>query len=123
MRAPEDLLPLKPLVFRILLTLADGERHGWSIVRELQQRQPDQRLLPGNLYRTLDAMRAEGLIEEREPSQRARDAAAAPGGPGPRRFFALTPFGRHVARAEARRFEELVAESRHKRLLGAKSRP
>ena len=49
----DDLLPLKPLVFQVLLSLADGERHGWALVRDAQQRGGFSRLMPGNFYRTL----------------------------------------------------------------------
>jgi len=59
-----DLLPLKPLVFHVLLALGEGERHGWSLVREIQQRVEGRRLLPANLYRTLRTMLGDGLIEE-----------------------------------------------------------
>ena len=41
-------LPLKPLVFQVLLALADGERHGWALVRELQLRGGFEGLMPGN---------------------------------------------------------------------------
>ena len=51
----ERHLPLKPLVFQVLLALADGERHGWSLVREVQQRGGFGRMMPGNFYRTLRA--------------------------------------------------------------------
>ena len=56
-------LPLKPLVFQILLALAESKRHGWSLVREVQQRFGADRILPGNFYRTLRRLRADGLIE------------------------------------------------------------
>ena len=65
--SPHDVerhLPLKPLVFQVLLALADGERHGWSLVREVQQRGGFGRIMPGNFYRTLRAMLADGLIDE-----------------------------------------------------------
>jgi DNA-binding PadR family transcriptional regulator len=125
MRAePERLLPLKPVVFQILLVLADGERHGWSLARELQQRVGGERLLPGNLYRVLRAMTDEKLIEEREPTRAEREQGLADTGANAerRRYFALTAFGRDVARAEAARLEALVAESRQKRLLPSRAR-
>ena len=50
---PERFLPLKPLVLDILLALADGKRHGWSLVRDIQQREGGEKILPGNFYRTL----------------------------------------------------------------------
>jgi DNA-binding PadR family transcriptional regulator len=100
----DSKLPLKPLVFQILLALSDDERHGWSLVREVQQRGGFARLMPGNFYRTLRAMLADGLIEE--SSKRST-----------RRYFRLTPLGAAVATAEARRLEAAVLEARAKRLL------
>lgn len=103
--------PLKPLVFQVLLALVDGERHGWALVRDVQQRGGFDRIMPGNFYRTLRGILADGLIEE------------APGREEPtedderRRYFRLTPRGADAAAAEARRLEALVIESRAKRLL------
>ena len=70
----ESLLPLKPLVFQVLLALVDGERHGWSLVREVQQRGGFARLMPGNFYRTLRAMLADGLIADRAGDRPAKTA-------------------------------------------------
>ena len=118
-RDPRDLLPLKPVVFQILLVLADGDRHGWNLVHTLQQRAGGERLLPGNCYRVLKGMLAAGLIEEIAPSRAEREQAQADTGANAerRRYVRLASFGRDVARAEARRLEALVAESRERRLL------
>ena len=100
--------PLKPMAFRILLLLGDGERHGWSIVKELQAQAGDgTRILPGSLYRTLNDMMEKGLIEE------------APDAPvnsedGRRRYLRVTEFGIETARAEAERLEDLVQTARSK---------
>ena len=107
-------LPLKPLVFQVLLALADGERHGWALVRDAQQRGGFERIMPGNFYRTLRTMLADGLIEE---STRLRAAADDER----RRYFNITRFGAEVAAAEARRLEAVVMDARSKRLL-ARSR-
>ena len=109
-------LPLKPLVFQVLMALADGERHGWALVREAQQRGGFERIMPGNFYRTLRSMLADGLIETSE-----RAAAKAGDDDERRRYFKLTRFGADVAAAEARRLEAVVVEAREKRLL-ARSR-
>ena len=109
----DALLPLKPLVFQILLALADGERHGWSLVREVQQRGGFERVMPGNFYRTLRTMLADGLIEE-SPQRRSRPGIAAD---ERRRYFRLTTLGSRVAAAEARRLQAVVLEARSKRLL------
>jgi DNA-binding PadR family transcriptional regulator len=103
--------PLKPLVFQVLLALVGGESHGWSLVREVQQRGGFDRIMPGNFYRTLRTMLAGGLIEEAP----GREDATADD--ERRRYFRLTQAGADAAAAEARRLEALVAESRAKRLL------
>ena len=99
-----DLVPLKPLVFQVLLALTEGERHGWSLVREVQQRTGGDRILPANFYRTLRSMLSEGLIEE---AGRQDD----------RRYFRVTTLGRDAARLEARRLQELLGDARTRRLL------
>src|SRR4051812_49931571 len=58
--------PLKPLVFQVLLALVDGDRHGWSLVREVQQRGSFAQIMPGNFYRTLRGMLSDGLIRSEE---------------------------------------------------------
>jgi len=108
-------LPLKPLVFQILIALADDDRHGWSLVRDVQQRGGFRRIMPGNFYRTLRTMLSQGLIAE------SRERPAADKDDERRRYFRLTPLGARVAEAEASRLEALVLEARSKRLL-AKSR-
>ena len=100
--------PLKPRVFQILLLLGDGERHGWSIVKELQAQAGDgKRILPGSLYRTLNEMMEKGLIEE---------AADVPTNSedGRRRYLRVTELGIDTARAEAERLEDLVQTARSK---------
>ncbi len=108
----DSRLPLKPLVFQILLALSDDERHGWSVVREVQQRGGFARLMPGNFYRTLRSMLADGLIEESSKRSTRRDDEDER-----RRYFCLTPLGAAVATAEASRLEAAVLEARSKRLL------
>ena len=112
-REIESLLPLKPLVFQVLLALSDEDRHGWSLVRELQQRGGFATLMPGNFYRTLRTMLADGLIADSRKRAAGRDG----GGDERRRYFRVTPLGTEVAAAEARRLEAAVLEARSKRLL------
>ncbi len=108
-------LPLKPLVFQILLALAGGERHGWALVREVQSRDEFARIMPGNFYRTLRTLLTDGLIEASPTRAVRRDEDER------RRYFRLTTLGEQVAAAEARRLEATVVEARAKRLL-ARSR-
>jgi DNA-binding PadR family transcriptional regulator len=109
---------MKSLTFEILLVLSAGERHGWALARELQARDGGEQILPANFYRTLRAMVADGLIEETGAPRSARTES---GNLAARRYFRVTTAGREAARAEARRLEVLVSESRAKRLLPAKA--
>ena len=106
----DRFLPLKPFVLDVLLELADGKRHGWSVIRDIQQREGGDRILPANFYRTLRALREDGLIAEA-----AGDASEDPN--ERRQYFSLTPLGAKVARAEVKRLEALVIDPRARRLL------
>jgi DNA-binding PadR family transcriptional regulator len=111
------LMPLKPLVFEILLALVERPRHGWDLVADVEQRLGGEPLLPGNFYRTLRRMLTDGLLEETDPPVGADDA------PPPserRRYFQLTRSGESLARVEARRLAALVADRRTRRLLKAR---
>jgi DNA-binding PadR family transcriptional regulator len=107
----DEHLPLKPLVFQILLGLAEGERHGWSLVRDVQQRGGFGRLMPGNFYRTLRSMVSEGFIEESSSRPSASEDDER------RRYFRLTRLGEQVAIAEAKRLEAALVEARARKLL------
>jgi DNA-binding PadR family transcriptional regulator len=109
----DRFLPLKPFVLDVLLELAEGKRHGWSLIRNLQQRDGGNRILPANFYRTLRALRDDGLIAEA-----SGDSSADPG--ERRQYFGLTPLGARVARAEVKRLESLVLDPRARKLLKAR---
>ena len=106
-RAADELLPLRPVVFHVLLSLADGERHGYAIVQDIVERSNGRvRLEPGNLYRHLKFMLDEHLIEESERRPiAAKDDER-------RRYYRLSRFGRQVALAETSRLEALAADAR-----------
>ena len=109
---PERLLPLKPVVFQVLLSLASGERHGYAIVQDIAERSSARlQIEPGNLYRILQWMLDERLIVEsaRRPAADRDDER--------RRYYALTKFGERVAAAEAARLADLVADARALNLL------
>lgn len=111
-RRPEDALPLSPPMFHVLLSLTKGDRHGYLIMKEVEDRTAGGvRLSTGTLYGIIRRLLDGGLVTE----VRAADPR--------RRAYRLTPFGRDVARAEAERLESLVAEARQSRLLGARRRP
>jgi DNA-binding PadR family transcriptional regulator len=108
--AAERFLPLKPVMFHILLSLVDGERHGYGLVRDIAARTAGRmRIEPANLYRTLGWMLDAGLVEASE----RRDV----GGDERRRFYRVTRLGLRVAEAEASRLNELVREARARRLV------
>ena len=107
-------MALKPLVFEILLALVDQPRHGWSLVREIEERLGGEPLLPGNFYRTLRRLLSDGLIEE------TAQPDVSDSGDQRRRYFRLTRAGERVARDEARRLATLVADARTRRLLKAR---
>jgi DNA-binding PadR family transcriptional regulator len=109
---PEKLLPLTPAVFHILLALADGERHGYAIMREVAESTGGQlQMGPGTLYGTIKRMMAAELIEESDerPDPALDDER--------RRYYRLTHFGRRVAAAEAERLNQLVRLARTKQLM------
>ena len=108
------LMALKPLVFETLVALAERPRHGWDLVGDVEARLGGEPLLPGNFYRTLRRMLADGLLEETAPPKDAEEDGAAT---ERRRYFRMTPNGEFVARAEARRLAALVTDRRTRRLL------
>jgi len=113
-RDVDTLLPLTPAVFHILLALADGERHGYGIMKEVETYTGGKlRLGPGTLYRSIKGLLAEGLIAESDerPDPSLDDER--------RRYYRLTEFGQRVARAELDRLTRLVAVGQAKPALRA----
>jgi DNA-binding PadR family transcriptional regulator len=111
---PETMLPLTPAVFNILLALADGERHGYSIMQEITgQTQGKLRIGPTTLYRSIKHMLEDGLIVESDerPDPALDDER--------RRYYRLTDLGQRVAAAEMSRLEQTLAVARSKPLLGS----
>jgi DNA-binding PadR family transcriptional regulator len=109
---PRASLPLTSAVFHILVALADTERHGYGISREVEHNTGGiVRLGPGTLYRSIKQMLDGGLIEESDerPDPQIDDER--------RRYYRLTARGRLVAEAEAFRLERLVSTARAKQLL------
>ena len=104
------LMPLGARPFHILLALADGERHGYSISKEVEEATGGAiKLGPGTLYGLLKQMLDDGWIAEV-----ANDADDPR-----RRNYKLTPWGRRIATAEAARMADLVRVARSRRLLPA----
>ena len=109
-RSLDRLLPLKPKVLHILLSLADGPRHGYSIMQEVAARTDGQvRIWPAALYGTLRDLEERDWIIESETRPDDDDER--------RRYFALTPFGKRVLNAEISRLEAIVDHARASRAL------
>lgn len=105
-RLPESLLPLRPVEFHVLLSLASGERHGYGIIQDAERRGESVAPDVGTLYRALARMTDAGLIT-RADRRLAPDAADER-----RNYYRLLPFGLEVARAEARRLASLTRAAR-----------
>ena len=100
---PEAKVPLTPAVFHILLALGKQNMYGLAITQEVETLTQGQvRLGPGTLYRSLQRMVLDGLIEERGDGEQSlpRDER--------RRVYSLTSFGQQVASLEAQRLSSLV---------------
>lgn len=105
----EGYLPLHPFEMRILMALTEGPSYGTRIVEQIEERIGGrEKIYPANLYRRVRDLLKRGLVEE----------ADAPEGADPRRTYVrLTALGTAVARAEARRLQELVEDAARHRLL------
>ena len=102
----EQLLPLPAATLHILLALAEGERHGYAIIQDVEVRTGGElRMSAGTLYRSIARMVEQGLIVEvANRRTRAEDER--------RRYYRLTPFGTAVARAEIHRLSQLVRHAK-----------
>ena len=104
--------PLPSAAFQILVALADQERHGYGIMRQVEEQSGGRvRLGPGTLYSSVRSLLEEGLIEEIAP----------PAGSGAqqerRRTYRLTGSGRKVARSEADRLADLLRIARARKIF------
>jgi DNA-binding PadR family transcriptional regulator len=103
-----SFLPLRPIELEILVALADAERHGYAIHKEVARRTGGQvELEPGTLYRALRRLLEARLVVERRPAAGEDDR---------RRTYRITDLGRRVTAAEIDRMAELVSSAR--RALG-----
>jgi DNA-binding PadR family transcriptional regulator len=110
--APESFLPLPRDTFQILVSLADRERHGYSVMQDVAQRTDGAvRLSPSTLYASIKRLLDQELIEElaERPDPEHDDER--------RRYYRLTQLGRRVAMAEALRLERLLSDARASGLL------
>ena len=115
-RSPHDYLPMSEAMFYVLVALADGEKHGYSIMKDVAERTDGKvQLGTGTLYGIVKRLLADGLIVE----MRRRGTAAE--GERRRRQYMLTPFGRSVAKAEAERLNQLVVAARAASLISRRA--
>lgn len=99
----ERHLPLKPVVFHLLLALAEGDLHGYGVIQAVRERSEGRiHLQTGPFYRHLKKLIDEGMVQE---------SAARPTNDDPRRgaYYRLTVRGRDLLRAEAGRLAALVS--------------
>ena len=109
---PSSYLPLTPAMFQVLVALADGEKHGYAIMKEVARRTDGKvRLRTATLYTAIKRFVIDGLIEEspERPDPALDDER--------RRYYRLTRRGRAVAVAEAERLSETLAQARIKLAL------
>src|SRR3954462_9586829 len=104
--AVDELLPLPPATFHILLAVLNGERHGYAIIQDVEERTGGElRMSAGTLYRSIARMVGQGLLKEVSKRASLLDDER-------RRYYRITPFGTDVARAEMRRLTEIVRLAR-----------
>ena len=109
---PESFLPLNRDTFHILVSLADRDRHGYSVMQDVLERTDGAlRLSPSSLYAAIKRLLEQGLIEElaERPDPEHDDER--------RRYYRLSRIGRAVAVAEAQRLHRLLADARATGLL------
>lgn len=103
----DELLPLSPPVYHVLLALGDETLHGYAIMQSFDALSGgEDEILPGTLYATLARMVETGVIAEAEPPEKGVDRR--------RRYYRATDRGRALAVAESRRLRRLldIAEAR-----------
>jgi DNA-binding PadR family transcriptional regulator len=114
MKKEAQYSPISPAVFHILMALADGEKHGYGIMKDVEQQTNSVfRMGPGTLYGSIKRMLSTGLIEEsgERPDAELDDER--------RRYYRLTGVGRSVAIAEADRLAMAVRLAKRKHLLSS----
>jgi DNA-binding PadR family transcriptional regulator len=112
----DDLLPLPPVTFHILVAVAEEDRHGYAIMQDVARRSDGAiKLNAGTLYRSIQRMLEQGLIGETtaRPAPELDDER--------RRYYRITPLGRGVARAETRRLSQMVKLARASGLAPGKA--
>ena len=109
---PDSFLPHTPELINILLALADGEKHGYAIMLEVETNTLGAvKMGPGTLYGSIKRMLEAGLIGESDerPDPDLDDQR--------RRYYALSGLGRRILHAEAQRLAAQAALAQRKGVL------
>jgi DNA-binding PadR family transcriptional regulator len=103
------------LTYQVLLALADSDRHGYGIIKEIEEREGEESApSTGALYLALQRMERDGLIAEGASPRDGADAR--------RRYYKVTRLGRSIAEQESERLAALVRIARQKKLLTREAR-
>ena len=108
---PQELSPLPVAHLHILVALADGEKHGYAVMREVERMTDGEVTMgPGTLYGAIKRMLSAGLVEETDerPDPAVDDER--------RRYYRTTGFGMRVLTAETERLERLVRTAHAKQI-------
>lgn len=109
--AVDDHLPLKPVVFHVLLALAEEDLHGYGVIKSVRERSEGRiQLATGAFYRHLKKLLDLGMVEESDARPDEVDARRGA-------YYRLTDLGRAVLAAESTRLSELVAATRDMGIL------
>lgn len=111
---PSDVIPLRPVDYQMLLVLGERDLHGYGLMKEVEQESAGRvRLEVGSLYRVINRLLDQGLIDDRGEAPDDADSRR-------RRHYRITPFGRAVARAESERLSDAIETARARDLAPAR---
>ena len=106
---PDDIPPLTPAVFHVLLALTGGDRHGYAILKDIQQRtNGSMKMQAGTLYGTLQRLLDLGWVDEIDPPDDEADSR--------RRYYRLNREGRLAIQTDVQRMDTLVKAARAARI-------
>nr|WP_042187444.1 helix-turn-helix transcriptional regulator [Kibdelosporangium sp. MJ126-NF4]CEL18095.1 Transcriptional regulator, PadR family [Kibdelosporangium sp. MJ126-NF4]CTQ90676.1 Transcriptional regulator, PadR family [Kibdelosporangium sp. MJ126-NF4] len=112
--------PLTPAAFAVLLALTEGEQHGYRLVADVERLTGGTLVLgPGTLYRTLQRLRVDGMVEEIGTDE---EAVRADRRAERRRSYRITPAGSRAVRGEARRLASLLTSDTAQAVLRSDER-
>jgi DNA-binding PadR family transcriptional regulator len=114
-QSPADFLPLPHLALHVLLALAEEDRHGWAVIRRIEDlTEGVWSPSAGSLYLSMIRLEKQGLIEDADAPADSTDTR--------RRYYRITGLGRRVLELELQRLAALVSRGRRAGLRGAPSK-